>query len=83
MEANLEKVANRPKAAWLWLLLVLGAAVAIFVAAARPRHLYLVVQNGRAGYIRGDGSLAIPPQFEDGHGFSDGLAGVSVNGRWG
>ena len=46
--------------------------------------LCLVVDNdGKIGYFNENDSWQIPPQFEDGTGFSEGLAGVKINGKWG
>lgn len=45
--------------------------------------LYPIVQNGQYGFIRGDGSIAIPPQFESAMSFTEGFAGIQRNGKWG
>lgn len=35
------------------------------------------------GYINTDGKWVLPPQFEDAHSFSEGVAAVKVDGKWG
>jgi hypothetical protein len=50
---------------------------------SHPQQLFVVVQNGRYGYIDAAGKLAIAPQFDDAENFSEGLAAVMVGGRWG
>jgi WG containing repeat len=45
--------------------------------------LYPVIQNGRYGFIRDDGSIAIPPQYESAMTFTEGLAGIKRDGKWG
>jgi hypothetical protein len=45
--------------------------------------LYPVRQNGRYGFIRRDGSVAIPPQYQSASGFSEGLAAIEHENKWG
>jgi hypothetical protein len=45
--------------------------------------LYPIIKNGRYGYIRRDGSVAIQPQYQSAMTFSDGLAGIMQDGKWG
>jgi hypothetical protein len=45
--------------------------------------LYPIIQNGRYGYIRRDGSIAIPPRYESAMSFSEGLAGIQQDDKWG
>jgi hypothetical protein len=45
--------------------------------------LYPIIQNGKYGFIRRDGSVAIPPQYQAATGFSEGLARVQRENRWG
>ncbi len=39
--------------------------------------------NGLYGFINKQGEWVIPPQFEEARSFSDGMAAVKVNGKWG
>jgi len=45
--------------------------------------LYPIFQNGKYGFIREDGSIAISPQFESAMTFTEGLAGIRRDGKWG
>jgi len=45
--------------------------------------LYPVIQNGRYGYIRSDGSVAIRPQYQSAMSFSEGFAGIRRDDKWG
>jgi hypothetical protein len=45
--------------------------------------LYPVIQNGRSGYIRRDGSVAVRPQFQSAMSFSEGFAGIQRADKWG
>jgi hypothetical protein len=48
-----------------------------------PMPLFPVVQEGKWGFIREDGSIAVPPQFESAMMCSEGLAGFKRGGKWG
>jgi hypothetical protein len=39
--------------------------------------------QGKCGYIDRDGTFAIKPQFNGADPFSEGLAPVQINGKWG
>lgn len=45
--------------------------------------LLKVVLNGKHGYINKNGKEIIKPQFEQAYNFSEGLACVKLNGKWG
>jgi len=47
--------------------------------AAAATELFPIIQYGKVGYIDKSGKIAIPPQFANGGGFSDGLAVVWVD----
>jgi hypothetical protein len=48
------------------------------------KELCVIKWQGKYGYIRLDGTIAIPPLFDDAHNFaSNGLASVNSNGKWG
>jgi hypothetical protein len=40
-------------------------------------------EKGKSGFINKAGELIVKTQFDDAHSFSEGLAAVSLNGRWG
>ena len=73
-------------------VLLLGAALAIVIvgifilkpiwSAADPVKLALVISNGKAGYIDGEGQEVIPPRFEYASDFSEGFAAVHEAGGW-
>jgi len=70
------------------LLLLLLAAAAIFWQSGRGkaapvRHLYLVSQNGRWGYMDAAGRIQIQPRYEFATEFSEGRAAVMAEGYWG
>lgn len=46
-------------------------------------ELYVVRDNGRYGYINNMGLVVIKPQFEDGYGFSEGMARVAMYHKYG
>jgi hypothetical protein len=50
-------------------------------ARSEPGDLYLVVKNGRFGYIDRNGRLAIQPQYEWAFPFSEGLALIVTKGK--
>jgi hypothetical protein len=45
--------------------------------------LFPAVSKDKTGYINRQGELTIPCVFEDGRGFSQGLAAAVVDGKWG
>src|SRR5882724_3631450 len=48
-------------------------------------NLYVVLKDGKAGYIDKTGKLVIQPQYEgsSASSFSEGLAAVEVGDKWG
>jgi hypothetical protein len=42
-----------------------------------------VVLNARWGYVDKEGEWVIPAEYEEGRGFSQGMAPVKLNGKWG
>lgn len=46
-------------------------------------HLFPVYEDDKWGYIDRDGEMVIKPQFVDAHRFSEGYAGVMLEGKWG
>ncbi len=49
---------------------------------ARTRR-YLIIENGRRGFIDREGRVIIPPQYSWAGDFSDGLAQIRVHGKYG
>lgn len=64
----------------LLLLNMVGAAAA---GADTSKTLFVIHQNGKAGFIDGSGKVAIPPRFDVAWGFREGLASVQVGEKWG
>ena len=48
-----------------------------------PPPLYPIRINNLVGYVDDSGTVVVQPQFSDARAFSEGLAAVSVGGRWG
>src|SRR5687767_10968631 len=79
---------NHPSQLIPWVLLLLLFAPALVLAQTRrdlsnrnERVLYLIVKNGRFGYIDRDGRVAIQPRYEWAFPFSEGLAQVLIRGK--
>jgi hypothetical protein len=53
----------------------------VHVTPAHPDGLFVVIVNGKRGYIDGTGKIVIEPQFRSAGNFSEGLALVSLSGR--
>jgi hypothetical protein len=52
----------------------------------KEETLFPIVKDGKVGYIKETGAIAISPNFEDDQGqrdFSEGLSPVLVKGKWG
>ena len=49
----------------------------------RPRRHAPDDWEGKVGFIDKTGKRAIAKEYDDGHGFHEGLAGVKINGKWG
>ena len=47
------------------------------------QELALVKKNSKIGYLSKDGNFKIEPQYKSAKSFSDGLAAVEDNGKWG
>jgi WG containing repeat len=46
-------------------------------------HLFRFIRKGKFGYINEQGKIAIPAQFSRADDFSEGLAGIEVDGKYG
>lgn len=66
----------------LWLLLI-----TVSICAQKPENetcrLFQIKPNGKAGYINKIGKIIVPPQFDYGFEFYEGLAAVEKDGKWG
>jgi hypothetical protein len=65
------------------LVVITGFASQSVNGAGGKGALFLVRENGKVGYIDQRGQLAIPPSFDDGKEFSEGLAAVMIDSVWG
>ena len=45
--------------------------------------LFVITQDGKAGFIDKAGTMVIAPQFSEAWKFSEGLAAVKIDGKWG
>jgi hypothetical protein len=73
---------TRAKTAIALLLLSCLVVVGSAQDTGEPR-LFHVRQDGRYGYINGEGTMVIEPRYDVACPFSDGLAAVRVRERWG
>ncbi len=44
---------------------------------------YAINEDKKYGFINKKGEWVIPPQFEEARSFSDGVAAIKINGKWG
>jgi hypothetical protein len=61
-------------------ILLLSLAV---LCAAQNKSLFVIIQNGKTGYIDNTGKIVIQPKFDSGYDFSEGLAPVLFGDSWG
>ena len=50
---------------------------------SQSKALFTIEQNGKAGYMNDTGKIVIKPVFDEGWGFSEGLAPVKIGDVWG
>lgn len=46
-------------------------------------NLFLINLDGKYGYMNNKGKMIIPPQYDDGFDFDEGVATVQINDKWG
>jgi hypothetical protein len=52
-------------------------------SSAQDSRLFTIEVKGRTGYIDNAGKIVIKPQFDEAWNFSEGLAPVRVDDKWG
>ena len=56
---------------------------AVMPAGVDSKNLFLMKLDGKWGFVDREGRITIPPRFDDGREFSEGLAAFELNEKWG